>query len=198
MYFLVYNKITGECTARIECNESQIESTRQHYESANVGTFLTDVALNPSGVYFDEEGNLATNKPKKPSKYHRWINRSWQDTRTIQDLKQTKWQEIKSQRSSIESEGFSCYNKVFDSDAISQSRIQGAVQLAQLAISTNQPFLITWTLQDNSTIDLDANQMIEVGIALGLHITNTHTRARELRALIEQANSKEELDLISW
>ncbi len=177
---------------------SQQDLTVQQQCNPEAEFIETSNLINISNFYM-LGGNLVE-KPPRPSRNYFWDSscNQWVDPRTLSDLKQTKWQEIKSQRSSIESEGFSCYNKVFDSDAISQSRIQGAVQLAQLAISTNQPFLITWTLRDNSTIDLDANQMIEVGIALGAHIANTHTRARELRALIEQANSKEELDLISW
>ena len=191
-YYTVYTS-SGKITKVVNCGEANIGMQLSEGES-----FLEGHAL-PNIHYVDN--GVINEIPAKPSGNY-WVFdyalKQWIDPRTLSDLKQTKWQEIKSQRSSIESEGFSCYNKVFDSDAISQSRIQGAVQLAQLAISTNQPFLITWTLRDNSTIDLDANQMIEVGIALGAHIANTHTRARELRALIEQANSKEELDLISW
>ncbi len=113
-------------------------------------------------------------------------------------LKQDKWQSIKQQRDSSEFSGFTWDGSTFDSDQISQSRIQGAVQLASMSINAEQPFSIEWTLADNSTRILSAEQMLAVGVALSQHVSLQHSKARLLRSSIESCETKEELENITW
>ncbi len=138
--------------------------------------------------------------PEQPSNHHRFdfATKQWVDPRTIQDHKQTKWSEIKSARSAAEFGGFTWDGSTFDSDQISQSRIQGAAQLAQLALAQSQPFTIDWTLADNTTRTLDAMQMIQVGVAMGQHIATCHAQARVLRAQLDAAATVEDVDAIAW
>lgn len=103
----------------------------------------------------------------------------------------------KSLRDLDEFSGFFWDGYFFDSDSLSQQRIQGAVQLALLASAAGQPFSITWTLANNASVTLDSSQMIAVGLALGAHIQATHERARLTRQAILAATSKPALDAIS-
>lgn len=135
-------------------------------------------------------------KGEKPSPHHifDYATKLWVDPRTLQDFKSAKWQEIKLARDDAEFGGFDWNGSRFDSDAISQSRIQGAVQLAAMSPA----FTIEWTLADNSVRTLDAAGMAAVGAALGAHVAAQHTQARGLRVQIDAATSSAQLENINW
>lgn len=109
-----------------------------------------------------------------------------------------QWNTIKTFRDKQEYGGFSWDNSVFDSDPQSQSRIQGGVQLAILAQQANQPFSITWTLQDNTTRILNGDDMIAVGQALAAHVQTAHTIGRVLREEINAATTVQQINAIQW
>jgi len=90
--------------------------------------------------------------------------------------------------------GFTWDGSPFDSDAISQSRIQGAVQLA----ATAPGFTIDWTLANNSVRNLSAADLANVGAALGMHVATQHAKARTLRSQIEAATTVAEVDAVTW
>jgi hypothetical protein len=116
----------------------------------------------------------------------------------LSKAKSKKWIQIKQHRDATENGGFVWDGSRFDSTPISQSRTQGAVQMAQIAASTGQPFSIDWTLADNSVRTLTGPQMIAVGLALGAHINEQHVRARQLREQIEAATTPEQVQAVRW
>lgn len=117
---------------------------------------------------------------------------------SLDSIKVRKWAIIKQIRNSVEMGSFNWNNLLFNSDYISQSRIQGATQLATLALMNQQPFVIEWTLADNTVQTLDAEQMISVGQAMANHINECHIKARALRQQIEAATTKEEVEAVTW
>ena len=134
--------------------------------------------------------------PPKPSDCHvfNYADRVWVDPRTLDDLKAAKWAEIRLARDAADFNGFVWQGRRFDSDQISQGRITGAVQLAQMSPS----FSISWTLADNTVMDLDADQMQAVGAALGAHVSAQHSLARQLRTQINAATTAAQLAGIHW
>lgn len=120
---------------------------------------------------------------------------AWVDARTLEQFKADKWAEIKAKRQDVEFSGFTWDGSTFDSDPLSQSRIQGAVQLAGLNPTA---FTIDWTLADNTVRTLSATQMVEVGETLGIHVATQHTIARGLRQQIEVATTAAEVEAIAW
>lgn len=112
--------------------------------------------------------------------------------------KDIKWARIKALRDAAEEAGFVWDGSTFDSDKTSQSRIQGAAQLATLAQMTGSPFSIDWTLADNTVRTLTAADMIAVGTAMGVHISTQHAIGRIKRQQIDAATTPEELDAIQW
>jgi hypothetical protein len=118
----------------------------------------------------------------------------WHDPRTLADLKAAQWELIKQARSNAEYAGFTWDGSVFDSDAISQNRITGAVTLAQLSPG----FTIDWTLADNSVRTLNQADMIAVGVALGQHVQTQFTKAQALRVAIEAATTPEDVAAVVW
>lgn len=134
--------------------------------------------------------------PPRPTAQHvwDWLEKQWADPRTLNDIKLAKWAIIKQARSSAEFGGFTWDGSPFDSDAISQSRIQGAVQLAAMAPG----FTIDWTLANNSVRNLSAADLANVGAALGMHVAAQHAKARLLRSQIEVATTVAEVDAVTW
>jgi hypothetical protein len=126
-----------------------------------------------------------------------FTNQVWFDPRSLDELKAHKWSEVKRARDAAEFGGFTVEGNTFDSNQISQQRIGQAAQHAMFALSANLPYSQAWTLADNTEIELDAQQMIAVALAMGECIGNAHAQARVLRAQIHAANSIEDLALVA-
>lgn len=127
-----------------------------------------------------------------------WDVGDWVDLRDFGQKRAAKWREIKAARSAAEFGGLTWDGSVFDSDPMSQQRIQGGVLMAQLALANSESFEIDWTLADNSVRTLGATEMMAVGRALGQHIAACHAKGRTLRNLVNAANTAAELDAIAW
>ena len=147
----------------------------------------------PDSYIFDGE---VVSPPQKPSPHHTfdYTTKQWVDPRTLSDLQAAKWAQIKRDRDEAEFGGFTWDGSPFDSDAISQSRIQGAVQLAAMAPG----FTIDWTLANNSVRNLSAADLANVGAALVMHVAAQHDKARTLRSQIEAATTVAEVDAVTW
>lgn len=116
----------------------------------------------------------------------------------METTKRNKRMEIKRARDKQEFGTFTFEGNVFDSNQISQQRIGLAVQEAMFCMSAGLPFSKDWTLEDNSVVTLDAQQMIGVALAMGQHIGYAHTHSRQLRAAVEAATTAEEVEAINW
>jgi hypothetical protein len=84
---------------------------------------------------------------------------------------------------------------VAQTDLESMAKINGLVSMAMLATQSGAPFAETFTMADNSEVDMDAGQMIQFGLAVGTHIAAVHAKARDLRRAIYEA-TREELPTI--
>ena len=117
---------------------------------------------------------------------------------SLDELKTEKRAEINAARDAAEQGGFFYMGKTFDSDIVSCIRIQGAAQSMQAAIMAEDVPTITWTCQDNSTIELTAQELMGLSVALAEWSNTCHQKATALKAQIETATSEEELENISW
>lgn len=124
-----------------------------------------------------------------PDSVFNYETKKWVDNRTLEDAKGQKWEEIKSQRDRIEFGGFEFEGKVYDSDSISQGRIMGAAMAGVDQV---------WTLADNSTVELTAQQLKELYAALQAHIAVVHERGRIARQKIEAALTHEEIEAVNF
>ncbi|MDD3965339.1 MAG: DUF4376 domain-containing protein [Candidatus Moranbacteria bacterium] len=140
--------------------------------------------------------NIHYKLPPQPSTNHtfNYTTKQWEDPRTLQDIKDAQWTLIKQARSNAEYAGFTWDGSTFDSDAISQNRITGAVALAQLSTG----FVVDWTLADNSTRTLNQIDMLHVGAALGEHVQTQFAKGQVLRAQIDAATTKAEVEAVVW
>lgn len=113
----------------------------------------------------------------------------------IEKLKAEKRAEINQARDNAEQGGFEYLGKTFDSDQVSCLRMTSAAQAMALAPEESA---IVWTCQDNTTISLNKEQLVGLVAALAQHSNNCHQKATALKAEIDKAKSKEELDKIVW
>ena len=130
---------------------------------------------------------ISIGEPPSPHFIFDYGIKQWIDIRSIDDLKAQKWSEIKSERDSLEFGGFEFEGGVYDSNQVSQGRIMGAS-----SSGVDQ----TWTLADNTTVELSASQLQQLYAALQAHIASVHERGRIARAAIESAVTKEEVEAI--
>lgn len=85
-----------------------------------------------------------------------------------------------------------------NSDQRARQFINGAVSSAQIALAAGQPFLIDWTLANNSDVTLDAEAMITAGLAVAAHVNAMHQRARVLKARIDAAETLADICAVQW
>ncbi len=116
----------------------------------------------------------------------------------LEDLKEAKRQEINIARDNAEQGGFEYLGKMFDSDPVSCQRIALASQTAMMCKTAGQEFNVVWTCQDNTTIELDADAMIGVSVALTQWSNACHTKASGLKNQLEQTTTEDEIKNISW
>ena len=117
---------------------------------------------------------------------------------TLDELKIKKREEINQIRDTAEQGGFEYMGKVFDSDLVSCVRISSAAQAMSVATMSGETPTITWTCQDNSTIDLTAPELMGLVVALAQWSNTCHEKATSLKAQIDACKTKEELDKIVW
>lgn len=78
-----------------------------------------------------------------------------------------------------------------DSDEESRGLILGARELAKDALAAGVPFLMAWTMADNNDVDHDAEALLAMSAAVGLHIAACHAAGQSIRAAIDAATSVE-------
>ena len=123
----------------------------------------------------------------------------------LAELKAAKRAEINAARDLAEQGGFEYLGKTFDSDPVSCQRISCAAQAmayAPAVVTTEAESVseqtITWTCQDNTTIDLSASQLQGLVAALAQHSNTCHQKATALKKLVDAAETEEEVSAIAW
>lgn len=186
VYF--YDEITKEFVSEENALKDPLESKIQG----------KDVWLLPANATFDEP---LPNKDgykvvyKDGWKYEEIPQPKPEPEPTLDELKSQKRAEINYVRDRTEQGGFEYLGKTFDSDPISCQRISTAAQAIALA---SDDTAIVWTCQDNTTISLNKTQLAGMVGALAQHSNSCHQKATALKAEVEKAKSKEELEKITW
>jgi len=183
-------KPSGEITRWVNCNPEFLGIQAVDDESYIVGKVSNETH------YIDIVGHTAVAKTIKPSPNHifNYATKQWEDPRTLADIKAAQWTLIKAARTQAEYAGFIWDGSTFDSDAISQNRITGAVTLAQLSST----FTIDWTLATNQVRTLNQSEMLQVGAALGVHVQTQFAKGQSLRVQIDAATTQAEVEAIVW
>ncbi len=177
-------------TAIISKNGEILQVIYANEETIVLNTPKDCLAVNdpPSSNMFYRDGWVEM--PAQPSPYliFDYEIKQWIDPRSLDDIKEQKWQEIKKQRDQLEFGGFEFEGNIYDSDQVSQGRIMGAA-----VAGIDQ----TWTLADNTTVELSTSQLQQLYAALQAHTASVHERGRIARQLIYEAETKEQVEEIN-
>jgi hypothetical protein len=112
----------------------------------------------------------------------------------LANAKAQRWELIKGLRNIRDTSGFRYLDKWFDSDTAARRNISDAVQIASLAAN----YTVEWTLADDSSILLNAEQVKGMGIALGTHVNQNHQISKNLRSQIMAATTLQEVEGVRW
>lgn len=190
------NENEGTTIQEIESKLEDVEKTR-----------TVTVTEQQKQVVTDDEGNETTEVievpvEKEETYTEQELVRYYQIVElprpTLDELKEQKRAEINQARDKAEQGGFEYMGKVFDSDQVSCIRISSAAQAMSVATMSDETPIITWTCQDNSTIDLTAPELMGLVVALAQWSNECHQKATALKAQIDVCETKEELDKIVW
>ena len=191
--FVLYNT-DGEITRSGSCPDSDFElqgtpiiegfgNFRTHYVSDGVLT-----------VYTDEQMVAKATHPLYPAT---WSNSSmsWVDTRSLDELKAAKWEEIKQARTAAVDANMTTPHGVIQCDPDSRKNITDAILLLQQTPAGTQ---IDWTMYDNTVVSLGLTEMLQIGLLLGQKTQTAFATARARRTTIDAATTVAEVEAITW
>ena len=169
---------------------------KKYAKVTNEETKACEVGLGTNNVFYASIG--MTEMEVEQSYTGGWYLSGYAPQQPLDELKALKREEINQARDNAEQGGFEYMGKIFDSDQVSCQRISCAAQaMSVLTMSAETP-TITWTCQDNTTIDLSASELMGLVVALAEWSNSCHQKATVLKAQIDACTSKEELDAITW
>lgn len=113
-------------------------------------------------------------------------------------LKEYKKQEINQARENArEKEGAEYDNDLFDIDEKSQANITAIVSML-LANNVPEQFVSIYRSKTNKDHSFNKAQMVELGTIIGTKVTEIYQKSWDLKALIDNATTKEEIESITW
>lgn len=83
-----------------------------------------------------------------------------------------------------------------DTDPDSQRKINGAATIALISKVMGTRFDLEWTFADNSRSKLTADQMIEIALAVGSHVSSCHECALAIKDQLAAATNTLEIEAI--
>lgn len=185
-YIIVYEKSNGKVLHCMSIPMEFYNNAASHQDYIEVDYFTFEKASRVEGYVDKGEWYAIEGKPSENHIYD-YDLKDWIDPRNLDEIKAQKWDEIKSQRDRLEFGGFEFEGGVYDSDQVSQGRIMGAA-----IAGVDQ----VWTLADNTTVELRAEEIKEMYQVMQSHIASVHERGREARLAIDRALTKEEVEAI--
>ena len=112
---------------------------------------------------------------------------------TLQDVKDAKILELKKHRDEEEVAPILVNDHLFDYDDKARERINAAIIALDLIQGE-----ITWTLADNTDVDVTAMDLKYVVAMVAQRSNSLHIKYRELRSQVDEATTKAEVDAIVW
>ena len=183
-YIVIYERETGKVLQCVDIPAEYYENAARDNAFIKIDSDTFKEATTHLGYVL--HGNWCR-VPDSPSAAHEYdyTTHVWVDKRTLEEVKDTKWEAIKLERSKVEFSGFEFEGNTYDSDQVSQGRIVGA---ASAGIDQ------VWTLANNATVELTALQLQQLYATLQAHIASVHERGRIARQVIFDAETKEEVE----
>lgn len=117
------------------------------------------------------------------------------DTEAFERLKEAKKAEINTARDEArKTEGAEYKNDIFDIDEVSQSNILAKVVIAR--ITPTMSFI--YRSKTNKDHELSSEEIINLGLVIGAKVDEIYKKSWALKALVDNATTKEEIESITW
>lgn len=162
--------VSGAWQIPAGCTEVEPPAAKEGYEIIWNGT---------GWEYKQAEKEAEPEQPKEP---------------TLDELKASKVIELKAARDAAEVEPVAYNWQIYDFDDKSRARLDIALKALQLQGDTA---IIDWTMADNTTATISANDILQVFVAAAVRSNKLHQQYRSLKEQVNAATSKEELDKIN-
>ena len=114
------------------------------------------------------------------------------------ELKAVARGRINRERDRREGTSFPYLGRTFDCDSRSVQRINTAVQAAQAALAGSLPFTLTWTDAENQDVEMTAEQVVAMPLALAVWGNDLHQTCRTLKQQIDAAETPEAVLAVTW
>lgn len=163
-------------------------------EASGQSYLLTDQSVDLDDFYVNVPTKTVVRYPERPSDAYVFDFASEAWALDLSLAKSLAWERVKESRSQKEFGEFQWGDYVFQCDEVSQRRIQGAIQLAAI----NSSMTLEWTLANNTAQLFTADDYIQIGEALAVHVSQCHERGRMLRQQINESTTEAELEVIVW
>ena len=186
-YIIVYEKSNGKVLHCMSIPMEFYNNAAAHQDYIEVDYFTFEKASRVEGYVDRGEWYAAEGKPSENHIFN-YDLKDWIDPRTLDEIKTQKWNEIKAERDQLEFGGFEYKGDVYDSDQVSQGRIMGAA-----IAGVDQ----TWTLANNTTVDLTGEELKELYAELQRHVASVHERGRVARYKIDVATTPQDIEAVT-
>ena len=175
--FTAYNPETGEVLYQGVADDPPALATVDTAIAAGIA---------PPNTY--RSGDAWVAMPAQPSPHHEfdWATKQWIDPRTLRDLQDAKWEEMKIIRSQLEFLPFEWDGSWFDADL---PRLMGAALRGKDTV---------WTLADNSLRFMTGPEIYAAAQALGDRTDQIFERSRMLRTMIYDTKDPQKIAEINW
>lgn len=121
-----------------------------------------------------------------------WVGDIWTDKKPVDFAKREKLEELKDIRDRRDFTNVTTNIGTFEVDTISQARITNAIMLTADWQTRN------WTRADGSIVELTKADLQDVIKAVAERSDCLHNKWLELKALVEQCTTTEEVEAIDW
>ncbi len=118
---------------------------------------------------------------------------------TLDELKTAKLADFKNQRDRLEVEPIEYNGNSFDYDEKARDRINAAIIALDMQTQlTGKEASLSWTTADNTEAVVTANDLRGVIATVAVRSNALHVKYRELKELVEAAETAEDLEAIVW
>lgn len=115
-------------------------------------------------------------------------------TPSLEETKQNKIAELKSERDTKEVEPIEYNGNSFDYDDKARERINAAIIALE---NTSSPAVLTWTTADNQDVIVTANDLKGIISAVALRSNALHVAYRKAKEKVENAITKEDVEAVT-
>lgn len=122
---------------------------------------------------------------------HEWVKH----TPSIESLRAEKRIEVEQHRNNVCFKPVSVIGYLWQADQRSQDLLSSAIMLAQIGAA---PTPSTWRTLDNQDISVTLDNLKAIAAAIALQTQGAYQHSWDLKQLILQATTQEELDQVIW